>query len=622
MVPSQHNGQPQSQQNGTPRTQGQPENSAILHLIPMNGTFERKTITVPFFPDVLRIGRQTNNKTIPTPLNGYFDSKVLSRQHAEIWADRNGKIWIRDVKSSNGTFVNGQRLSQENRDSDPHELREQDMLELGIDIVSEDQKTIVHHKVAARVEHAGIYANNGNNMMDLNFGDLDSPQIANIISPGGPQGIGNMRGRTGSQGSINSGRLQAPASAGGSNMSGMGQQRHMNFWLQPITMEQVVKRLNSEIKQAKQQSQDLQRTSQYIDAILTSEPKKEPTKVSPTSHVKISPIKSDLKARFSDPPAPPPQQPLPEKPDAHQPSLRRTDTERPKSNSSPIRSDSHLQISSLAEALTTAKKEIESQSLRLKDLEALLAQERQARESAEERAKRLELESRSEHKDDTSREVPTEEHVNGVSADSEQASEPLVEEEIKAEGEPSTTSMTDAATARLQQRLELMVAEMDEMKQQMEKYRQRAEDAEEENATHRKTLAEMVEKIRQDDADRAAREANNRLRRSESEARHDSVAVAVDGLEDEGEITIVKEKDADMDGASALLRRAGVQNGRPVSSDQTTELEKAMSQVLATRPVRSDTALVHGGPAASIFGIVLIGVGLMAWLNSYPKVER
>ena len=87
MVPSQHSGTAQPQANGAPRTQPQ-EPQAILHLIPMNGTFERKTINVPFYPDVLRIGRQTNNKTIPTPLNGYFDSKVLSRQHAEIWADR------------------------------------------------------------------------------------------------------------------------------------------------------------------------------------------------------------------------------------------------------------------------------------------------------------------------------------------------------------------------------------------------------------------------------------------------------------------------------------------------------------------------------------------------------
>lgn len=219
----------------------QPENPAVLYLIPMNGTFERKTITVPYYPDVMKIGRQTNNKTQPTPLNGYFDSKVLSRQHAEIWADRNGKIWIRDVKSSNGTFVNGQRLSQENRDSDPHELREQDMLELGIDIVSEDQKTIVHHKVAARVEHAGFYSAGGNNVLDLNFGDLDASN--GIVNGGLVQGMGQMRGRTGSQGSMSSG-MRTPASMSSSNMNAMGQQRHINFWLQPISMEQVVKRLN------------------------------------------------------------------------------------------------------------------------------------------------------------------------------------------------------------------------------------------------------------------------------------------------------------------------------------------------------------------------------------------
>ena len=118
------------QANGVARPQSQAEPPAILHLLPMNGTFERKTITVPYYPDVLRIGRQTNQKTIPTPLNGYFDSKVLSRQHAEVWADRQGRVFIRDVKSSNGTFVNGMRLSQENKESEPRELREQDVLEL------------------------------------------------------------------------------------------------------------------------------------------------------------------------------------------------------------------------------------------------------------------------------------------------------------------------------------------------------------------------------------------------------------------------------------------------------------------------------------------------------------
>jgi hypothetical protein len=76
------------------------------------------------------------------------------------------QIYIKDVKSSNGTFINGERLSAEGAESEPYELKSEDMVvrrfasggpvahrsqEFGIDIVSEDNRTIVHHKVAARV---------------------------------------------------------------------------------------------------------------------------------------------------------------------------------------------------------------------------------------------------------------------------------------------------------------------------------------------------------------------------------------------------------------------------------------------------------------------------------------
>lgn len=124
----------------------------VLHLIPLNHSFERKSIAIPIFPDILPIGRQTNMKTTATASNGYFDAKILSRQHAAVWATRDGKIWIRDTESSSGTFVNGARLSPENLYSDPHELRDEDLLDLGVDIVSQDQRTIVYHKIAARVQ--------------------------------------------------------------------------------------------------------------------------------------------------------------------------------------------------------------------------------------------------------------------------------------------------------------------------------------------------------------------------------------------------------------------------------------------------------------------------------------
>jgi hypothetical protein len=234
---------PTGQANGARIVNGQPssEPPAILALLPMNGTFERKQISLPFYPEVLRVGRQTNAKTVPTPVNGYFDSKVLSRQHAEVWAERNGKVWIRDVKSSNGTFVNGQRLSPENRESEPHELRQHDTLELGIDIVSEDQKTIVHHKVSAKVEYVGL-PSSSNNVLDLSFGDLDPSHGASLLPS--PVSTPMMHSRSRSGGPVTNGRASVISSATGGQMSSVAQQRQMNFYGSPMNVEQLVKSLS------------------------------------------------------------------------------------------------------------------------------------------------------------------------------------------------------------------------------------------------------------------------------------------------------------------------------------------------------------------------------------------
>ncbi|KAA8914652.1 SMAD/FHA domain-containing protein [Sphaerosporella brunnea] len=226
ILPSQHlMGNGQMQQNGHPQT-------VYLMLISLNGTFDRKQIPLPYYPEILRIGRQTNAKTTPTPINGYFDSKVLSRQHAEVWADKvTNKVWIRDVKSSNGTFVNGQRLSPENQESEAHELHSEDVLELGIDIVGEDNKTIVHHKVAARVEHAGVHVGN----FDMNFGDID-PMVNGSMMPAHGSNP-NLRMRTGSQ-----------SSRGGTMQNGNGPagpaHRQQQIMMAPVSMEMVVKKLN------------------------------------------------------------------------------------------------------------------------------------------------------------------------------------------------------------------------------------------------------------------------------------------------------------------------------------------------------------------------------------------
>lgn len=228
-----------SQQNGV-RTfdsvQGN-ENYAVLSLLPLNGTFERKQINVPYQPGILKVGRQTNAKTVPTSINGYFDSKVLSRAHAEVWADRNGKIWIRDVKSSNGTFINGHRLSGENKDSEAHELRENDTLELGIDIISEDHKSIVHHKVSAKIEFAG-FPLPSNGVFDMPFQDIDPSQGGGALNS--PINQQMARGRPVAPYN----RSAASSISAGSHMNALSQQRQLSSWGVPTGMENLVKLLS------------------------------------------------------------------------------------------------------------------------------------------------------------------------------------------------------------------------------------------------------------------------------------------------------------------------------------------------------------------------------------------
>lgn len=70
-----------------------------------------------------------------------FQSKVVSRLHAEIWCGEGGKIYLRDTKSSSGTFVNRLRLSAPGTLSRAHEVKDGDLVQFGIDYQggSEDQ---------------------------------------------------------------------------------------------------------------------------------------------------------------------------------------------------------------------------------------------------------------------------------------------------------------------------------------------------------------------------------------------------------------------------------------------------------------------------------------------------
>ncbi|KAL8839592.1 MAG: hypothetical protein Q9170_001696 [Blastenia crenularia] len=674
ILPSQNRTNTQTQHNGG-RVEQSPSTSdapAVLALQPLTGTFERKHINVPYFPEVLRIGRQTNAKTVPTAINGYFDSKVLSRQHAEVWADRNGKIWIRDVKSSNGTFINGVRLSPENRDSEPHELRESDTLELGIDIVSEDQKSIVHHKVSAKVEHAGIYGT-GTSVLDLNFGDIDPNTGNNPLGQPPSQGIQHLRGRGASQGSTGSnGRLAGPSSVANSGPNGIAQ-RQMNLWMNPVTIEQVVKRLTTELKQAKQQSQDLHRTGDFFSTLLTLNPGDEMPKPpdgrmtqEPKQPNGISPVLPFIEAisPFSQPPAPPPQQPLPEKPDVprltnpeslNQHSLRRTDTERPSSfSSSPIRAEPQSsQIFSLVEALNLAKKEIDSQGDRVKQLETLLKREKKARENAEERARRLTAGWSSHNGErgegsiqhdavephfDASREANLESGSDFSMGRKDAESETTI---IAAPSESPEqlhrqTEHVDASTSRLQERLDQMVREMDQMKAQMEGYKRRAEGAE----TERTSLAEMIQKIQ---AEAASNETamNGKIVHpsNQSPVKHRIGATSSTIEQPRHTSGLWNGTSSSPSSQSSSLHKHDQPNGTVTATGPTTEkdslsdmqtLERNMVATLHSYTFGAANTSSKGGkdlamqsaPYVSMVGVVLIGVGIMTWLNGWQKGER
>lgn len=95
--------------------------------------------TLPTGKEVIKVGRYSERENHPpVPANAPssapvgFKSKVVSRRHCEFWYE-NGKWFIRDVKSSSGTFLNHIRLSPPGTESKPYSINDGDIVQLGID---------------------------------------------------------------------------------------------------------------------------------------------------------------------------------------------------------------------------------------------------------------------------------------------------------------------------------------------------------------------------------------------------------------------------------------------------------------------------------------------------------
>lgn len=363
------------------------------------------------------------------------------------------------------------------------------------------------------------------------------------------------------------------------------------------------------MKLALQQQEDLKRARQSIEAILGGkiDPalEKEPKVKSGSDKARPSPIKSrtDLKTHFSEPPAPPPSAPLPEKPDVAraladpliQPLLKRTDTARPPSaSSSPTRPDHSSDILRLCEELKLAKGELSNQSERMKNLETELAHERTARESAEERAQRLEQR----------RDSPRDSFSRDLSA---------------VDAKDMQTSSESAPDLQIQ--LDKLKSSMDEMKQQMEVYRKRAEHAENERDEARQSLADLVEQKRRENAEANTVRPNSRGKSSPTKSNFSpmSKAIQINGHP----ISPAPSSPT----SDILLERAGVEEGAPITPEQARLLtqflsEQVLGETKAGGPRNKDAAKYYGVPTAGAVSVLLFGVFLMRYINTWEKIER
>ena len=278
------------------------------------------------------------------------------------------------------------------------------------------------------------------------------------------------------------------------------------------------------------------------------------------------------------------------------------------------------------EALKIKTHELDSKSDYIKSLELDLAREKKARENAERRAVTLSDQS-----------VALDEQDNDGVITEQVREPPLDSMELMKQDMPnghvgdiddrnglsrstSMSTITDkedmdhdiesssCLASRLQAQLDLQNKEMNEMKILMESYRQRTTEAEE----GRRSLAEMVENIR------AGRDP-------------ESVFPIANGMDS----AVVNDNDPKSStGSTQPLRlrnsnrtSSSSQSSHPQPNGSATmghihrEIEKTVSNVLQQHQQWGSSGesgrLVQSAPYVSMVSVVLIGVGLMTWLNGW-----
>ncbi|KAI1234447.1 hypothetical protein IHE44_0003498 [Lamprotornis superbus] len=121
---------------------------AIFTCRPNSHPFQERHV---YLDEPVKIGRSVA-RCRPAQNNATFDCKVLSRNHALVWFDhKTGKFYLQDTKSSNGTFINSQRLSRGSEESPPCEIMSGDIIQFGVD-VTENTRKVTHGCIVSTIK--------------------------------------------------------------------------------------------------------------------------------------------------------------------------------------------------------------------------------------------------------------------------------------------------------------------------------------------------------------------------------------------------------------------------------------------------------------------------------------
>nr|CAG8496272.1 3235_t:CDS:2 [Entrophospora candida]CAG8511167.1 8853_t:CDS:2 [Entrophospora candida] len=157
-----------------------------INLIPLTDSVDFSPKQLTFTPaQEIKIGRvsASRNQRDSRSDNGVFECDVMSREHAVLKED-GGKITIKDLKSTHGTFINSIRLGDGLEDSEWKILNHNDILAFGHNV---RRNQLIYQHLSARVFYPEGIVNTNNITNEQNFTDnitetVTSDDVENLVN--------------------------------------------------------------------------------------------------------------------------------------------------------------------------------------------------------------------------------------------------------------------------------------------------------------------------------------------------------------------------------------------------------------------------------------------------------